>query len=90
VSHGVRQAEHAGADHGGDIVERHLPPFGAAGRGLVLALDHLMIRKERNDMVLSVLILVQAKQQQCPNHQVNKYSQTLGRTSEDETMVGED
>ena len=34
VSHGVRQAEHAGADHRGDVAERHIPPFGAARGGL--------------------------------------------------------
>ena len=46
MSHGVRQAEHAGADHGGDIVERHVPPLGTAGRGLILTVDHLRIKKE--------------------------------------------
>jgi hypothetical protein len=41
MSHGVRQAEHAGADHRRDIVERHVPPFGAARGVLRRIIDDL-------------------------------------------------
>jgi hypothetical protein len=32
LGHGVGQAEHAGADHGGDIVEGGVPPLGLPRR----------------------------------------------------------
>ena len=32
LGHGVGEAEHAGADHGGDIVEGSVPPLGVPRR----------------------------------------------------------
>lgn len=54
MSHGVRQAEHAGADHGGDAVERRVPPFRPARVGLALAgiINHL--RKKEKDPKMRV------------------------------------
>lgn len=54
LGHGVRKAEHAGADHGGDVVERGVPPLGVPGRGdWEPVVDRLILRTCTTPLVLS-------------------------------------